>query len=157
MNLVKSFDMADHVITFPNNPNYQDALDSVLLVIRAGISNGYQLTVPELLRSRCKEVSMKMQELIPSLHLVCGFFKGTEHWWLVDPEGNIVDPTVRQFACWPDVSPADYRVFNPETDHIYIGKCPNCGRENYGLQSEAPKYLCSTECEEDYAAYLKRG
>lgn len=123
-------------------------------------------TLPEyyIVKARCAEFSQAFAKQFPELRTERGWVKdhitigqGTEHWWCVDPEGNIVDPSLNQFRMWRQPEKLVYTVFNPEKDHIYIGRCHNCGDGIYGLEKDGPAYMClpeegedSSECERTY-------
>ena len=114
----------------------------------------------EVTRAKCVGWTLAFFEKFPELTRVSGFFKtehqlewakGTEHWWLVDSAGNIIDPTRGQFIAGKEI----YKVFDPLKDEVYLGKCPNCGEAQYGLIAEGAKDICSDECAEDYERYLR--
>ena len=97
----------------------------------------------------CKELSEQMQKAFPELKLVRGHYyclvwgeRG--HWWLVSPDGVIVDPTAGQF---PTKGRGKYVEWIEGTKEP-TGKCPNCGGYCYD-----DKYLCCERCEKEYIAY----
>lgn len=107
-------------------------------------------TERDICRNKCTWWGKTFMDRYPELILVKGFFgECTEHVWFNTPEGVIIDPTRAQFS-----GPDAYRVFNPEVDLIYVGKCPNCGEKNYGLEKDGPKDFCSDECAESYMSYI---
>ena len=125
-------------------------------------------TERDICRNKCTWWAKTFQERHPELTLVRGFFgirnpenpctevAIIEHVWFTTELGEIIDPTRAQFGSlqegWSDL----YRVFDPEQDHILIGKCPNCGEEIYGLEKDGPKDICSEECAESYTRYITR-
>lgn len=110
----------------------------------------------------CQQAVTEMAKAFPELtiergHVMCPAPWGLRaHWWLVDPKGNIVDPTASQF---PGIFA--YEPWTPG-DEVRVGKCMNCGCEICeALESidraPEPKSICSPECHQDFAAYLERG
>jgi len=81
---------------------------------------------------RCEEVTLQMQVVFPELkrvrgHYYCPAWGEREHWWLVDPEGDIVDPTKAQF---PSYGCGTYIAW-VEGDPEPTGMCLNCGEYVY--------------------------
>jgi hypothetical protein len=99
-----------------------------------------KLDIPYLLKGLCESWCKKFKKKFPDLKIKRGFYSGNEHYWCVEPNGTIVDPTFPQFG--QIQNPNKYRVFNPETDKIYLGKCMNCGTSIYGLESEGHQRVC---------------
>lgn len=66
------------------------------------------------------------------------------HWWLVDPDGSIVDPTASQF---PSNGIGEYVELDDSRPQP-TGMCPNCGSECFG-----GNYCCSDACGRAYVAY----
>lgn len=101
---------------------------------------------------RCDDATVLMKQAFPDLVRVRGHFYDAawgqrSHWWLMAPDGSIVDPTAVQF-------PSGGRgVYEPwiEGDAEPTGKCPNCGEYVYDGGT-----VCSDACGNDYAAYLMR-
>lgn len=96
-------------------------------------------------RGKCRQVSEAMQKAFPELQLVAGFYEcpvwgDQEHWWLMTPENEVVDPTVLQF---PSGGFGVYRVLDP--DERPVGKCMNCG--GYVYRGSPSDYCCSDKCE----------
>lgn len=97
----------------------------------------------------CVEVTEAMQAAFPELtrvrgHYYCLVWGERAHWWLVTPDGAVVDPTARQF-------PMHGGVYVPWDDgrEEPTGMCPNCGGACYdGAQ------VCSDQCAVEYTAYL---
>lgn len=105
---------------------------------------------------QCAEVTEKMQKAFPELarvrgHFMCCFWGLRSHWWLVDPDGEIVDPTVAQFPSAGMATPSAYEPWD-ENAKEPTGKCPNCGALCYD-----GNYCCSDECDRAYIAYLNEG
>lgn len=98
---------------------------------------------------QCAEVTEAMADAFPELTRVrgrylCPIWGERDHWWLIAPDGSIVDPTASQF---PSKGGGEY----VEWDEAAIeptGMCPNCGGPCYDHNS-----LCSDECGRDYVAY----
>lgn len=116
------------------------------------------VTRPMVLRAKCQSFTVKFVEKFPHLQRVAGFYgnpdvdvenmQATEHFWCVDTDGSIVDPTAEQFR--PGGS---YTVFDPDVHRIQIGRCMECGDYIYGLRKEGPKSACSADCLERLTAY----
>jgi len=98
----------------------------------------------------CRQEVAAMKEEFPELEEVKGhvtvWFSGAgpmkrAHWWLTDPDGNIVDPTVGQF-------PFGVERYEPweKGDPIRLGKCMNCGEEIWGQPGEKDAHCCSEQC-----------
>lgn len=100
---------------------------------------------------QCQVESLAMQKVFPELAVVRGFVSvmvpGSPgrrgHWWCVDPDGNIVDPTRGQFECVV----LDYEPYK-EGDHVRLGRCMNCGAEIWGEPEKGRQDVCSKSCEE---------
>lgn len=71
-----------------------------------------------------------------------------DHWWAVDPEGGIIDPTKRQFPLVIKYIPWDESKGEPPRRRT----CPDCGESHHG-----PDEFCSDRCRRSYAAYLTTG
>lgn len=125
-----------------------------------------QLYETQSVRGLCWSACQEMLEMFPELLLVRGhavdaahqaflcaivedeyYDPADGHWWLETVNGQIVDPTRKQFG---DVSLV-YVAFNEsKADTLPTGKCCNCGEYCYGGRTE----LCCEECERAYHAYL---
>lgn len=106
---------------------------------------------------RCQEATTAMVEAFPELTIVPGHVScdwgQRAHWWLTDPNGNIVDPTVSQF----DVV-FSYHPWKPG-DEVRVGKCMNCGDEiwrSVQVLDPPPKRecICGEDCYTEFTAYL---
>jgi hypothetical protein len=99
----------------------------------------------------CRQAVVEMRETFPELtevrgHVYCAWGK-RGHAWLVDPAGEIVDPTRAQF---PGI--IQYEPWKPG-DEVRVGKCMECGDDIWRpIQSldEDPGHasVCSKECED---------
>lgn len=99
---------------------------------------------------QCRERCLIMQDLFPELKMVRGhvLFRGRPgkpepHWWLVDTEDNILDPTINADIHLTSYEPHD------ESDPEPTGKCPNCS--GYCFNGET---CCSERCHNEYVAYV---
>ncbi len=101
---------------------------------------------------KCAEATIEMKNRFPELkrvrgHYYCVIWGERTHWWLVDEENNIVDPTAIQF---PTKGAGIYDEID-ETGPIPTGKCPNCSEYCYDNN-----YCCSESCHREYADYCSR-
>ena len=97
---------------------------------------------------QCQRVVAEMKKAFPELKIVsgwyhCCFWGERQHWWLVDEDGSIVDPTVSQF---PSKGMGDYEPYDGRP--LPTGKCMNCGDYIY-----TGRDVCSDSCGEAYVAY----
>jgi hypothetical protein len=75
-------------------------------------------------RGRCKELAEKAVVEDPTLRLVRGYYycpitnREEQHWWTVDPDGNIYDPSCAQF---PSRGAGEYEEFTG------VVTCEVCG------------------------------
>ena len=107
---------------------------------------------------KCAELSHAMKKTFPELRLTNGEIKILAdknkrlHWWLVDKDGAIVDPTSDQFNGGIE----EYFEATPESDcrNYTRARCPNCGDAFYITPDQKHSPLCSEKCETEYAAYL---
>jgi len=105
---------------------------------------------------KCAEATLEMQEAFPELRRVRGVVRmvldpdGAKrpwpHWWLVAPEGDIVDPTGEQFPGLIVYEEAD------EEDPI-VGRCANCG-EYYTRSQSTQGIVCSETCSIEFASSI---
>jgi len=101
----------------------------------------------------CAEVTELMAAEFPELtrvrgHYYCHIWGERAHWWLVDANGTIVDPTKSQF---PSKGNGQYEPW-PEGAKEPTGMCPNCGEMIYH-----GGYVCSDECGRQYVAFCTSG
>jgi len=119
-------------------------------------SDKYQEWISQSIPSRahalgqCAGVTLDMQADFPELIRVrgqyhCPIWGERDHWWLKDPDGNVIDPTAKQF---PSGGIGEYQEWN-EGDPEPTGQCPNCGNRCYNGAS-----VCSRECASEYTRYL---
>lgn len=98
---------------------------------------------------QCRAVSEKMLSMFPELKLVrghhhCMIWGEREHWWLVDEDGGIVDPTAIQF---PSKGGGRYVEF-PNGGLEPIGCCINCGDYCYDGEATCTS-VCSKKCDDE--------
>jgi len=80
----------------------------------------------EMFRGKCKEMCEALVEDNPKLRMVRGHYfcpvwnTKEPHWWCVDEDGDIVDPTARQFG---SKGHGDYIEFDGTID------CEECGKQ----------------------------
>lgn len=103
---------------------------------------------PEYTSSFCKcaTATLEMQKTFPELMRVRGEFIDPylgprEHWWLKTQEGEIIDPTIKQFIYLSDSQYEERDESLPEPK----GKCMNCGKYSYYDSN-----FCSDACHEEY-------
>jgi hypothetical protein len=96
-------------------------------------------------RGKCKEMSEELVKNDPTLRLVRGFyycpFWGEQgHWWTVNKNGDIIDPTAKQFPSGGITG--EYVEFDG------IVYCEECGKEmkEEDVQFAGNYPLCSTRC-----------
>lgn len=102
---------------------------------------------------KCREVTEQMAAAFPELrrvrgHYYCASWGEREHWWLVDAEGEVVDPTAAQF---PTRGAGAYVEWEKDRKEP-TGMCPNCGEYCYDGH-----YFCSERCGISYTAFCSRG
>ena len=107
-------------------------------------------------KSRCVERTAEMAAAFPELRRVRGWVTiawggrvlDREHWWLVTPAGQVVDPTARQFSD-PGYIFAGGRILGyqelPDDAEEPVGKCMSCGSYYYRSQG-GDSYSCSPSC-----------
>lgn len=105
---------------------------------------------------QCAEATLAMVAAFPELRRVRGhvFLMGTAkqpaHWWCVDPDGRIVDPTAHQY---PNLVGYDEWI---EGEEEPVGRCANCGGYIYA-SSGYTDTVCSDACARDYESYIMNG
>lgn len=136
-------------------PEYAAYLDELIEAKRMHYAEGHRDTLDRatILYAECSNFTKKFVQRFPHLKRVAGFYcveddlnavemlPGTEHWWCVDVDGTIVDPTAEQFS-----QPGPYVPLDEKVHFVRVGRCHNCGIDIYGLLSEAPQSVCSDEC-----------
>ena len=98
-------------------------------------------------RGKCKEYSEQLCKEDPTLKLVRGFYfcpiwnKEEQHWWCVNEQNEIIDPTARQF---PSNGHGTYTEFKgmvtcavcskevPEDEATFAGSYGLCSYKCYG-------------------------
>lgn len=105
-------------------------------------------------RGKCAERTLEMLQEFPELKRVRGYVwlmgcpEPRSHWWLVSPDGEIVDPTARQFSdpgyIYAGCVLMSYEEIDEETFQEPKGKCMNCGALSY-----YDTYACSRACERE--------
>lgn len=111
-------------------------------------------------RGLCREACEKMHAEFPELRIACGVVfvplfpakdSEQEHWWLVDGNGDVVDPTRQQFPGFIQYNEAG--ADDPRRKY-HRATCANCG-ERYLITPEwSDGTVCSQQCYTQYAAYL---
>lgn len=101
----------------------------------------------------CEDATRIMVGVFPELtrvrgHYVCLSWGLREHWWLVEFDGSIVDPTAAQFPC------SGTSVYIPweEGAEEPRGKCINCGEYVF-----SGRITCCRACADDHALVGRRG
>lgn len=96
-------------------------------------------------RGRCKNECEKLLAAQPELTIVkgwydCPYWGRQEHWWLKDKDGEIIDPTVKQFPTRGDG--AEY------IEYAGMYPCEHCGKETKedALVRDGHHHYCSGEC-----------
>jgi len=95
---------------------------------------------------QCKKYVDLMQKEFPELKKVRGwYFSGRDipHWWCIDENNNIIDPTIDQF----DDKNGVYLPIDEETFSEPVGKCLNCGELYYDNKLNN---FCSGCCEREF-------
>ncbi len=98
---------------------------------------------------KCAEVTNEMAVAFPELvrvrgHYYCWVWGERSHWWLVDENGSIVDPTAEQF---PSKGNGEYVQWIDGTPEP-TGKCANCGNLVYNGDT-----CCSEICSAEYVRF----
>jgi len=97
----------------------------------------------------CRKVTKAMAAVFPELtrvrgHYYCLYWGERAHWWLYDPDGDVIDPTAMQF---PSKGEGHYEQWD-ESQPEPTGICPQCGEYAYDGMT-----CCSNVCSRAYAAY----
>ena len=102
---------------------------------------------------KCHEVCVAMKTAFPELRLAKGFFHcawgARQHWWLITPDGHVVDPTRAQF---PGLGGYEELRDDELEDRVPSGVCMDCGDPVYHGDT-----FCSPKCEAATRAYLEHG
>lgn len=101
---------------------------------------------------RCHAVTEYMVKDFPELQRVYGIYHcpiwgDRWHRWCVTPEGEIVDPTAKQF---PSLGQFAYEPITDEAK-MPVGKCANCGEYIYVYYDGT---VCSDACGKEFVASL---
>lgn len=113
-------------------------------------------------RGDCASATLQMARAFPELKRVAGhvrvrdrFYETIqEHFWCVDPDGQIVDPTEAQFQ-----TVLEYIPWSPDKE-VRVGRCVNCGIDIYAKvpsldePGHTRNFCDDPGCEVEYAAYL---
>lgn len=97
----------------------------------------------------CDEFTRLMVVAFPELqrvrgHYMCPVWGMRAHWWLIDDDGCLVDPTAEQF---PSLGTGTYIAWE-ESQAEPTGVCPNCS--GYCFNNDT---CCSDKCGREYVAY----
>jgi hypothetical protein len=98
---------------------------------------------------KCEALTQLMATAFPELrrvrgHYVCPLQGRLPHWWMVTPDGQIVDPTQDQFASKGAGSYQEFVGREP------TGTCLNCGELVFGDDK-----VCNERCLAEITAYLE--
>ncbi len=112
----------------------------------------------------CQSECDEMIEQFPELRKVRGVVRTKYgeygHFWCVDPCGNAVDPTLKQYTdplgCYryklSDL--LEYEEMDEsQKDLLPVGKCHNCGELTYYTSNTS---FCDDRCETNYREYLMK-
>lgn len=99
---------------------------------------------------QCENWCDEMRKVFPELKKVRGFYHclswgKREHWWLIDTNGNIVDPTISQF---PTLN-GHYEPWKEGTPEP-TSRCLNCGELCYNNAD-----TCSQACRVELLLSIK--
>lgn len=103
-------------------------------------------------KGNCREITKQMVLIFPKLKRVRGFYydlllqKKFEHWWLIDKNNEIVDPTRKQFLGY-----GEYILWN-EGDLEPTRNCLECGEYVYDAE-----YFCEKCIKMKKSKYIKKG
>jgi len=95
-------------------------------------------------RGKCKEYCEELCAKDPSLRLVRGWYDdilwGRQmHWWCVDANGVIIDPTVNQF-------PSQYGEYIEYNGILRCDQCNTEVSEEYAIVLSGRYAACSLKC-----------
>lgn len=96
-------------------------------------------------RGKCKEACEALADAHPDYRIVRGWYDcplsvRQEHWWCVDQDGTVVDPTRKQFLSKGVGEYIEYKGILP---------CSQCGKDmaESDIHSTSGKFaFCSYEC-----------
>lgn len=95
-------------------------------------------------RGKCKEMSEALIEADPTLTMVRGWYHcyiwgPQQHWWVKDINGNIIDPSARQF---PSKGNGEYEEYDGYID------CEQCGKRVHEDDAyfDGNHAFCSSSC-----------
>ena len=109
---------------------------------------------------RCKEACQEMAKAFPDLRIARGHvycvWGQRGHWWLVDRDGAVVDPTASQF---PGIF--EYDEWEPGKE-VRVGKCMECGEEIWRSVQTLDEHpgvvsFCDENCYAAFAAATMGG
>ena len=108
------------------------------------VNNWLRNNTPHL---KCKEATEEMKITFPELKRIRGHvlteYGERPHWWLVDENDNVIDPTSTQFKIIGGYDAWDESQPEP------TGRCLNCGELCYDYKS-----VCSDQCAIEYKVYI---
>jgi hypothetical protein len=94
----------------------------------------------ESAKLQCSEATNKMIQVFPEIERIRGYvyvgLNYVPHWWCVDINGNIIDPTAHQWFSPPLL----YEPISDDEEEPH-GKCLNCGALLYRSRG-AESYYC---------------
>lgn len=98
---------------------------------------------------QCKAVTQRMAAAFLELrrvrgHYVCPSDGRLQHWWMVTPDGEIIDPTRDQFISTEHGNYEEYVGAEP------TGRCLSCDALLFGDEQ-----VCDEECAKEFGAYLE--
>lgn len=98
---------------------------------------------------QCKEITERMAAAFPELrrvrgHYVCPSEGPQPHWWMITPDGMVLDPTKEQFAS------QGQGAYEPHEGPEPTGTCLNCGALVYGETS-----FCNSDCTNEFSSYIE--
>lgn len=102
----------------------------------------------------CAGYTLRMLDAFPELTRVRGHYYDSAwgeraHWWLVTPDGEIVDPTASQF---PSQGSGVYVPWEEGAEEP-CGRCINCGDESFRSRG-GDASVCSENCGIEAAAFI---